>query len=180
MEMPQKNLPNEGPSDAPADSMLFSAPIPGEGLTSDPANPKPWERPPQFTELEKAQEFIFENLMATSEDFVGLMAQGIPVDHLATTICMGGFMEGKWNPDLLMLLIEPTIYMLLFLAEQTGVDYVITEDEEDDYMEPETQRKMMSTLSKMKKQIGSKVKEKTESSDIQSLLPPSLLEQGEM
>lgn len=179
MEMPQKNLPNKGPSDMAVDPIMFSAPIPGEGLTSDPANPKPWERPPEFTQLEEAQTFIFDKLMETSEDFVSLIGQGIPVDHLATTIVMGGFMEGKWNPDLMLLLIEPTIYMLLFLAEQTGIDYVLSEDEEVDYMEPETQRKMMSNIQKIRKEVGNKVKNETQSSDVSSLLPPSLLGQGE-
>lgn len=180
MEMPQKNLPNKGPQEMSVDPMLFSGPIPGEGLTSDPTNPKPWERPPEFTELEKAQEYIFTNLMENNEDFIGLIGQGIPVDHIATTVVMGGFMQGKWTPDLMMLLIEPVIYMLLFLAEQTGIDYVISEDEEEEYLEPEAERKVRSQLDKYRKQVGKKVKENTESSDIQSLLPPSLLESGEM
>ena len=33
-----------------------------------------------------------------------------------------GFREGKWNPDLMMMLIEPFMYLLMALAEKAGID----------------------------------------------------------
>ena len=36
-------------------------PIPGISLTTDPENPAPHDRPPQFSNLHKALNYIFEN-----------------------------------------------------------------------------------------------------------------------
>ena len=43
-----------------------------------------------------------------------------------------GFEKGKWNPDLLMMLIEPTVYTLMALAEKANIQYRINGDEEED------------------------------------------------
>jgi hypothetical protein len=49
-----------------------------------------------------------------------------------------GFQEGKWSPDLMLLLIEPTIYIVMWLADQAGIDATLDSDgdnwEEDDEM----------------------------------------------
>ena len=39
----------------------FDAPVPGQSLTDTPGN-YPWEHPPQFTDLNKAAEFVWDNL----------------------------------------------------------------------------------------------------------------------
>jgi hypothetical protein len=49
-----------------------------------------------------------------------------------------GFTEGKWNPDLMMLLAEPTAYMLMALAERANIDFKIYRGEEEDDNEEET------------------------------------------
>ena len=38
-------------------------PIPGQSLTNDPTNPAPFEKPPEFTNVYEASEFIFETLL---------------------------------------------------------------------------------------------------------------------
>ena len=38
-------------------------PIPGMSLTMDPDNPMPHDRPPEFTNLHKALNYIFEMLL---------------------------------------------------------------------------------------------------------------------
>lgn len=109
----------------------FDAPIPGEGLTSNPDSPQSWERPPEYTDYDEATKYIFDSLMAAPDQAVDLMSQGLPVDTLATQILFSGFSTGKWNPDLMLLLIEPVIYMLIFICEQAGVDYDLTLDDVD-------------------------------------------------
>ena len=44
-----------------------------------------------------------------------------------------GYTQGLWNPDLMLLLIEPTIYLLIAIADYADIkDYVLYEGEEDD------------------------------------------------
>ena len=93
----------------------FNAPIPGESLTSSPEMQKSWERPPQFTDADDCMEEIYmeltneENLMKV----VNLIDEGTPLDEMAQVILYKGFTEGLWNPDLMLSLIEPTIYLLI-------------------------------------------------------------------
>ena len=114
-------------------------PIPGQSLTEDPSNPAPYEKPPQFTNVHEASEAIFIKLI--DEDayvkMISLLADGVPIMDIGQTILLKGFTEGKWNPDLMMLLIEPVAYMILALAERAGLDPVIYRDEEVDLEEEE-------------------------------------------
>ena len=43
-----------------------------------------------------------------------------------------GFREGKWNPDLMVMLIEPLMYLLMALCEKAGVEYRIDDEDDDD------------------------------------------------
>ena len=83
-------------------------PVPGESLTSDPDNPWPWEGRPEFTSAHEACEYLFEQI--TEEDnYVQLMTlagRGMPLMNIARVLLTAGFQEGKWNPDLLMLLVD--------------------------------------------------------------------------
>ena len=53
-------------------------------------------------------------------------------------ILQKGFQEGLYNPDLMLMLIEPVMYILIALCEKAGVEYSIyLDDDEDDEMEME-------------------------------------------
>ena len=113
----------------------FNAPIPGESLTTSPDMQKSWERPPRFTNADDCMENIYLEL--TSEEalpeLVNMINDGIPLDELAQVILYKGYTEGLWNPDLMLLLIEPTIYVLIAIADYADIkDYVLYEGEEDD------------------------------------------------
>ena len=49
--------------------------------------------------------------------------------ELAQITLYAGFYKGKWNPDLMMLLMEPVIYMIMALAERAGVEYRLDDEE---------------------------------------------------
>ena len=94
-------------------------PIPGESLTNSPDTPYPWEQATQFTELEPAIDALFIELTEPETD---------------------GFQKGMWNPDLLLLLVEPVMYMLMALGEKAGImDAVIYSDEQEDYDDDDKQ-----------------------------------------
>jgi len=112
-------------------------PIPGQSLTENPDNPAPYEKPPQFTSVHEASEFIFGNLIE-EESYVQIMqllADGMPIMDVVRTLLFTGFTEGKWSPDLMLMLAEPVAYMLLALSEQAGIDAIIYRGEDEDEVE---------------------------------------------
>ena len=125
--------------DTPVDSRItLNRSIPGQGLTNDPDSPMPWEQAPEYTDLEEGLQYIF-GLLIDPENYVPIMDvidDGTPLMDITQGILFKGFTEGKWNPDLLMLLAEPTAYILLALAERADIDnikiYRGEEEDEDD------------------------------------------------
>jgi hypothetical protein len=123
---------------------IFDAPVPGESLTSDPNATKPWEQPPQFTDQEAAVHHIF--MMLTNDDnyeeLLDTMRNGAALSDLAQVFLFQGFSEGAWTPDLMLLLVEPTIYILIWLADQAGIEPVLDNDydawEEEENLSKET------------------------------------------
>jgi len=125
--------------DTPVDSRItLNRSIPGQGLTNDPDSPMPWEQAPEYTDLDEGLQYIF-GLLIDPKNYVPIMDvidDGTPLMDITQGILFKGFTEGKWNPDLLMLLAEPMTYILLALAERANIDdikiYRGEEEDEDD------------------------------------------------
>ena len=109
-------------------------PIPGQSLTSNPDEPRPFESPPEFTNFKEALDYTVGELLEEEAymSIVGAIDDGVPIIDLVMQITYVGFREGKWNPDLMMMLVEPLIYTLMALAEKADVEYRIDSDDEDD------------------------------------------------
>ncbi len=123
-------------------------PIPGESLTNSPDTPYPWEQPTQFTELEPAIDALFIELTEPEayHSLLNLIENEVPIGDVTQIVLTDGFQKGMWNPDLLMLLIEPTMYMIMALAEKAGMmDNVIYQGEEEDV---EDQDEQLSSIEK--------------------------------
>lgn len=114
-------------------------PIPGQSLTNSPDSPYPWEQPPEFTEIQPAIESLYISLTEDDayEAIVDLIDADNTIADAAQVVLYAGFEEGLWNPDLMTLLIEPTMYLIMGLVERAGrLEYKIdrepeVEDEED-------------------------------------------------
>jgi len=121
-------------------SQGFDAPIAGQSLTNNPDTPAPFEQATEFTSLHPAAEHIWEKLI-TPEIYtqsMRLLNDGVPVMDLVRGLLFMGFTNGKWNPDLMTMLYEPTAYMFIALAERQDIPYVVYHDEaEDDIAEEE-------------------------------------------
>ena len=121
--------------DTPVDSRItLNRSIPGQGLTNDPESPYPWEKAPEFTALDTSLQYIF-GLLIDPENYVPIMdviADGTALMDITQGILFKGFTEGKWNPDLMMLLAEPVAYILLALAERADINPKIYKGEEED------------------------------------------------
>jgi hypothetical protein len=106
--------------------------IPGQSLTNDPSQPYNWEKAPEFTNSKEAMLYVFENLTVpeTTANILLSLSKGIGVIDIASITLYTGFTEGKWNPDMMMLLMEPTMYMVMALAEKAELDFVMDSAEE--------------------------------------------------
>jgi hypothetical protein len=110
----------EPPQKAPISN--FDAPVPGESLTTEPGN-SPWERPPQFVNPSDAVEFIWKQLSkpANMYNALTLMKQGVPIEAIAKVLLFTGFSEGKWTPDVAMLIAKPVIAILAGLCKAAEI-----------------------------------------------------------
>ena len=112
---------------------LMSAPIPGQSLTTEPGNAT-WERPPQFTDPNVALEYLWEQMTKPRKAYhIGKMLKsGTPAEYIARTVVFAGFSEGKWNPDLALLISRPVLYQIVAIGAAQGVENIkIMNDRED-------------------------------------------------
>ena len=113
----------------------FNAPVPGESLTASPATQQPWETPSRYTEQDKAMEAVYMELTSPDnlEKLVDIINEGTPLDDIAQVILYKGDSEGLFSPDLMLFLIEPTLYLLIAIADYADIkDYVLYDGEDTD------------------------------------------------
>ena len=118
------------------------SPIPGQSLTNNPDTPYPWEGETTFTEVRPAIDALFIEVTEPEayHTLMGSLHDGMNIGDIAQILLYDGFTKGIWNPDLMLLLIEPTMYMLLGLAEQAGIpDPLLYRDEEKEPLDTEEQ-----------------------------------------
>ena len=162
----------------------MNGPVPGQSLTNNPDEPYPWERPPQFVNMKESLYHLFgmmtEPTMYT--DIVTALKDGMPVVNLTEVILIDGFQKGAWNPDLMVQLIEPTMYMVMSMAEKAGVKYKIDEEDDPDVSEADglREKEFQTEFEKAIKTKASNIDENALPSEIKKELKnvevPSLLE----
>ena len=101
----------------------FDTPIPGQSLTDTPGN-YPWEHAPLITDPEQATEFIWDRLHNPefAEQVIAMLDAGIPVEALGRVILFGGFMEGKFSPDVAFIIAQPVMEMIASMGIAAGVE----------------------------------------------------------
>jgi hypothetical protein len=173
-------------------SLATGKAVPGQSLTNSPDNKYKWESPPEFTNHKEASLYVF-SVLTTPETVPNLLesvANGVGVIDLASIVLYSGFLEGKWNPDLMALLMEPTMYMIMALSEKANIKYVVDsgDDEQESEITSEQQEKSfkkgLTALEEIKKETVNKInpqaipieiKEKLETIE----LPKGLLDRKE-
>jgi len=103
----------------------FDTPVPGQSLTDTPGN-YPWEHAPLITDPEQATEFIWDRLHKPefAEQVIAMLDAGIPVEALGRVILFGGFVEGKFNPDVGLLLTPIVAKMVMAIGKKAGVEKI--------------------------------------------------------
>ena len=128
-----------------AENNPFDAPVPGQSLTDKPGN-YPWEHPPQFTDPEEATEFIWQTLHTEEfmEQVIGMLDAGVPIEAITRVIVFGGFVEGKFTPDVGFLITEPVMKMLMAIGVRAGLNNIRMS------MQDVTNSKQLSEIAKIK------------------------------
>ena len=105
----------------------FERPIPGESLTTNPENPMPFEKGFKISNLSDGINTLF--LKITEEGNLKPLLDSIqakvPITDLVHYMLFEGFRKGMWNPDMMLLLAEPAVYMLVAFSERASIDYVL-------------------------------------------------------
>jgi hypothetical protein len=170
-------------------SLNRGRPVPGQSLTNSPEDKYKWESPPEFTNHKEASMYVFETVTVpeTTANLLISVINGVSIIDLASIILYSGFLEGKWNPDLMTLLMEPTMYMIMALAEKAEIDYVLDagEDEQPRQMSPDKEVEIMkrgiNEFDNIKKQAAQQINKNVIPQEVQEMidnteLSPSLLE----
>jgi hypothetical protein len=166
--------------------------IPGQSLTNSPDQPYNWERPAEFSNPREAMLYVFETLTVpeTTTNILLSLTNGVGVMDIASITLYSGFLEGKWNPDLMTLLMEPTMYMVMALAEKADIDYDLEAGDRDKPKEMsgesqlETITSGVNELDKMRQKAASRVSPQSVPQEVRTIieeteLSPSLLERVE-
>ena len=163
--------------------------IPGQSLTNSPEQPYNWERPAEYSNPREAMLYVFETLTVpeTTTNILLSLNKGVGVIDLASITLYSGFLEGKWNPDLMMLLMEPTMYMIIALAEKADIEYNLEAGDDEAPVEMsgdkavKTLQKGVNELDRIRNVAASRVNPQSVPQDVRKVieeteLSPSLLE----
>lgn len=129
--------------------------IPGQSLVNDPSQPYPWEQAPEFANPKDALDYMVATIFQPEpmKEIVGALANGAAVADIAMVMLYAKFTEGKFNPDVLMLLAEPVMYVIMAIGEEANIKYNIEDsndldnlDKEDDAEEDKEKIKEFKTV----------------------------------
>ena len=117
----------------------FNAPTPGESLTRDPEQKFPRERQPEVTDVDTAIKEVFVMLTERKSllELLNLLNNGQPVDEIAQMVAYRGMSVGKYNSDLMLLMLEPLMYLIIAIAEEYEIEPVIYEGMDNDIIDIE-------------------------------------------
>lgn len=104
--------------------MNFTAPIPGQSLTTEPGN-VPWEQPPMMEDPEEAIKFHTKRLRNPDvlDDLIFILEAGYPVKPLVMTLNTTSTMKGLYSVDV-GLIIAPVLHELIVaIAKKAGISY---------------------------------------------------------
>jgi len=170
-------------------SLERGRPIPGQSLTNSPDQPYRWEKPPEYANPKEAMLYVFETLTVpeTTTNMLLSLDNGVGVIDIASITLYSGFLEGKWSPDVMMLLMEPTMYMIMALAEKAEIEYQLEAGDDEGPQDMDTDNQIntinsgINQLDRLRKEAANRVSPQSVPEDVREVieettLSPSLLE----
>ena len=87
---------------------------------------------------------------------IGMLDAGVPVEAIGRTVLFGGFMEGKFSPDVAFIITESVMKMIAAIGVNGGVEKIVFS------LEDLTNKQQIREITKVK-MAKEKVEEITES-----------------
>jgi hypothetical protein len=109
----------------------FAVAPPGHSLTQD--NSKwAWGKPPQITDPEQALEVAIASLQRPKvrDEMFKLLYTGVSVEVMVEGYVLQAFHDGKFMPDVGMLIQPPLGMYIAHMAEEAGIPYRLFENED--------------------------------------------------
>ena len=158
--------------------------IPGQSWTQDVEQRRPFEGKPDFVDMREALEYTALEVLEPEnfKPIVLAISDGVPIMDLALQMGYVGFREGKWNPDLMLMLLEPFAYLLMALAEKAGVKYRIDSDDPEalidmDDGDADREEAMLVARAKKVAQVAAAKKAESAGGVPEGVLPREIVEQ---
>jgi len=140
----------------------FDTPVPGQSLTDEPGN-YPWEHPPQYVTTDGAADHLWNRMSEPefAEQIIAMLDAGVPVEAIARTILFGGFLNGKFSPDVAFIIAEPVMKMIATIGVIAEVkDIKMSMDDITNKKEIRSAVRLNVEAEKIAKDIKEEVKQK--------------------
>ena len=111
----------------------FAVAPPGHSLTED--NSKwAWGKPPQIVDPEQALEVAIASLQKPKvrDEMFKLLYTGVSVEVMVEGYVLQAFHDGKFMPDVGMLIRPPLGMYIAYMAEEAGIPYRLFENDDAD------------------------------------------------
>ena len=108
----------------------FNTAPPGHSLTED--NSKwPWGRPPEMVDPDQALDTLIDKLMKPrrKQEMFKLLMVGVSVEVIVEGILFQAFRDGKFMPDVGLLIKGPLGIMIADMAEEENIPYRLFEND---------------------------------------------------
>ena len=140
----------------------FDTPIPGQSLTDEPGN-YPWEHPPTYVTTDGAADHLWNKMSEPefAEQIIAMLDAGVPVEAIARTVLFGGFLKGKFSPDVAFIIAEPVMKMIATIGVVAGIkDIVMSMDDITNKREIKSAVRLKAEAKRVGKELQEEVKQK--------------------
>ena len=140
----------------------FDTPIPGQSLTDEPGN-YPWEHPPQYVTTDGAADHLWNRMSEPefAEQIIAMLDAGVPVEAIARTVLFGGFLKGKFSPDVAFIIAEPVMKMIATIGVVAGIkDIRMSMDDITNKREIKSAVRLKAEAERVGKELQEEVKQK--------------------
>ena len=85
---------------------------------------------------------------------------------LSQMLMYQAFTDGIINPDMMLIMVEPVVYMIAALAERQQIDFIIQEDDEEDIEENRLQELLNPKIDSENIEIPKEIVEQVEEAEM--------------
>lgn len=138
--------------------IAFGRAIPGQSWATHAPKSTPYQKPPQFTDLEETMNWLMDQITEPQhlKELLNLMDGGMSVEAVARTILFSGFTMGKWTVSLMMLMHKPLMLSLAVIAHRAGLKHtpMVLKERFDKYHTSKMKKFMVTNQAKDQAEIS--------------------------